>query len=301
MREKAEYIAAWLFLRLLRLLPRPVACWTATRMAALFFGLRPSLRRAADINLQIVFPHLAPTERERLIGSMMGNIGRMAVEFAYFPTYTRENIERAIVPDEMENFAKAERRGKGVLFLTGHMGAWELAAFAHGLFTTPLHFLVRPIDNPKVNTLIKRYRCFGGNEPVPKNESVRAVLRVLRQGGVVAVSADQNTMPEEAIFVDFFGVPAATTTGIARLARQTGAAVMPVYSFWDASLGKYRLHYEPELALAHTDDEQADVCRNTELFSQAVERYVRRFPDQWLWIHKRWKTRPPGEAPIYPD
>jgi Kdo2-lipid IVA lauroyltransferase/acyltransferase len=301
MRDPLEYAAAWMFLKFLRLLPRPAARRTAALIAAFFFRIRPSVRRAADFKLQLAFPDWSESERRRAMRAMIRNIGRMAAEFARFPSYSRQNMERAIVLENFENFAAAEKRGKGVLLLTGHMGAWELAPFAHALFSRPLHFLVRPVENSHVDRLINAYRCLSGNRPIAKNESARAVLRVLREGGVVGILADQNTMPEEAIFVDFFGLPAATTTGIARLARQTGAAVVPAYSYWDRSLGKYRLHYEPELALTRTGDEQADIYANTALFNRVMEDYIRRFPDQWLWVHKRWKTRPPGERALYSD
>ncbi len=152
-----------------------------------------------------------------------------------------------------------------------------------------------------MDALVNRYRGCSGNQPIMKNESARTVLRVLHSGGVVGILADQNTMPEEAVFVDFFGIPAATTTGIARLARRTGAAVVPAYSYWDESLKKYRLHYEPALELPETEDEQRDIAAHTTRFNQVIEAYVRRYPDQWVWLHQRWKTRPPGEPPIYPD
>jgi KDO2-lipid IV(A) lauroyltransferase len=225
----------------------------------------------------------------------------MAAEFARLPRYTRQNIEEAMILDGFENFAAAKRRGKGVLFLTGHMGAWELKPFAHALYSEPIDFLVRPIDNRRVDALVTRYRGLSGNRPINKNESARNVLRILRDGGVIGVLADQNAVPAESVFVDFFGIPAATTSGIARLARRTGAAVVPVYSYWDTGLRKYRLRYEPALDLTPTDDEQEDIRNYSARFNQAIEDYVRRFPDQWLWVHRRWKTRPPQERAIYPD
>ena len=129
--------------------------------------------------------------------------------------------------DGAENFDCAQRRGKGVLFLTGHMSAWELAPFAHALYGHPLHFLVRPVANPRVDALINRYRCLSGNQPIEKNRSARAILKVLGEGGTVGILADTNTSLEEGVFVDFFGRPASTTSGIARIALRTDAAVIP--------------------------------------------------------------------------
>jgi KDO2-lipid IV(A) lauroyltransferase len=301
MREHFEYVAAWIILKMLGLLPRRMARAMGAGLASLLFRLRPDICKTADFNLRLAFPEWPASRRRRAIQGMVRNLGWMAAEFAHLPRYSHENIAEAIILDDFENFVDAERRGKGVLLLTGHTGAWELSPFAHAVYHKPLHFLVRPVDNVRVDALVNRYRCSSGNQPIMKNESARAVLRVLRAGGVVGILADQNTMPEEAVFVDFFGVSAATTSGIARLARHTGAAVVPAYSYWDASIGKYRLHYEPALELSTTDDEERDILAHTTRFNQVIENYVRRFPEQWVWLHRRWKTRPPGEPPIYPD
>ncbi len=150
------------------------------------------------------------------------------------PTVHQQNIDRIVLLDGFENFAAAQARGKGVLFLTGHMSAWELAPFAQALFGYPLHFLARAIDNPRVDALVTRYRCLSGNLPVEKNQSARAVLKVLAAGGTVGILADHNTLLAEGVFVDFFGIPACTTAGLARFALHTGAAVVPGFLHWDA-------------------------------------------------------------------
>lgn len=300
MREWLEYAAAWLALKSLGLLPRPVARATGAGVAALAYFFRPPLRRAALFNLRLAFPDWTEARRRRTIRGLVWQMGWMAGEFSQFPKYTRENIERVVVLDGFENFAAAERRGKGVLFLTGHMSAWELAPFAHALYGHPLHFLVRPIDNRRVDALVNRYRCLSGNSPIDKKQSARAMLKVLRDGGTVGILADQNTSLEEGVFVDFFGIPACTTTGLARLALHTDAAVVPGYIYWDAALRKYRLRFEPAVELARSGDEAEDIRENTARFSRVIEDYARRYPEQWLWVHRRWKTRPPGEKPLYP-
>ena len=301
MRERLEYAAAWATLKFFGLLPRPVARWTAAHFAAILFRLRPVWRRVAMFNLQLAFPEWSEGERSRVAKLMVRNLGWLMAEFAHLPHYTRETIERTMVQDGFENFLAAERQGRGVLILTGHMGAWELKAFAHALYHKPAYFLVRPIKNPRVDALVNRYRGLSGNRPIEKNESARVILRVLRDGGTVGILADQNTTPAEAVFVNFFGIPAATTAGLARLARRTGAAVVPVHSYWDASLGKYRLRYEPALELVRSADEEADVGANTKLFNKTLESFIRRYPDQWFWVHRRWKNRPPAEEAIYSD
>jgi KDO2-lipid IV(A) lauroyltransferase len=300
MGEWLEYAGAWLALRLLGLLPRPLARAAGARLAALAFLFRPPLRRTALFNLRLAFPEWTDAKRRRVVRGLVRHLGWMAGEFSQFPKYTCENIERIVVLDGFENFAAAERRGKGVLLLTGHMGAWELAPFAHALYGHPLHFLVRSIDNARVDALVNRYRCLSGNAPIEKNQSARAMLKILREGGTVGILADQNTSLEEGVFVDFFGLPASTTTGLARLAPHTGAAVVPGYIYWDAALHKYRLRFEPAIGLVHTGDDATDIRENTARFTRVIENYARRHPDQWLWVHKRWKTRPPGEKPVYP-
>jgi KDO2-lipid IV(A) lauroyltransferase len=300
MKEWLEYAAAWLGIRGLGVLPRGLARAVGAGFVALAYRLRPPLRRAADFNLHLAFPEWPRAERRRVTRGLVRQIGWMAGEFSQFPDYDRENIEDIVMLDGFENFAAAEQRGKGVLFLTGHMSAWELGPFAHALYAKPLHFLVRPIDNPRVDALINRYRCLSGNQPIYKNESARAILRVLNEGGTVGILADLNTAIGEGVFVDFFGVPASTTTGIARIALHTDAAVVPAYIHWDAACRKYRLRYEPGVQLLRSGDQESDIRENTARFTRVIENYARRFPDQWLWVHKRWKTRPPGEKPFYP-
>ncbi len=300
MREWIEYAAAWIGVKSLGLLPRPAARFAGASFAAAAYAFRAPLRRAAMFNLSLAFPDWSDAKRKRVIRSMIQQIGWMAAEFSQFPKYTSENIQKIVVLDGFENFDAARRRGKGVLFLTGHMSAWELAPFAHALYGHPLHFLVRPIANRRVDALINRYRCLSGNQPIEKNKSARSILRILADGGTVGILSDHNTVLEESVFVDFFGIPASTTSGLARIALRTDAAVVPGFLSWDSARRKYRLRFEPAIELARSGDEEIDVRENTARFTKTIEDYVRAYPDQWLWVHKRWKTRPPGEKEIYP-
>jgi KDO2-lipid IV(A) lauroyltransferase len=230
---------------------------------------------------------------------MLRNLGWMAAEFARFPKYTKQNIESMVVLDGHENFLEGHRRGKGVLYLTGHIGAWELSSFAHALYGFPLHYMARPIENGKIDALVNGYRRLCGNQPIFKNESARVTLKILKGAGTIGILADQNTMPEESVFVDFFRKPASTTTGIARLALHTDAAVVPGYAVWDEGIHKYRLRFEPPVELIRTGDEERDVRENTQKFTRVLEEIIRRYPDQWIWAHGRWNTRPKGEPPLY--
>ena len=300
MRESLEFAAAWTGIKLLGLLPRPGARFVGASFAAALYAVRAPLRRAAMFNLRLAFPDWTDAQRRRVIRGMVRQIGWMAGEFSQFPKYTRENIERIVVVDGFENFEAARRRGKGVLFLTGHMSAWELAPFAQALYGYPLHFLVRPIANRRVDALVNGYRCRAGNRPIEKNKSARAILKVLADGGTVGVLADHNTDIEESVFVEFFGVSASTTSGLARLALRTDAAVVPGFLSWDEGRRTYRLRFEPAVELVRTANEEVDVVENTQRFTRVIEDFVRAHPDQWLWVHRRWKTRPPGEKALYP-
>lgn len=299
MREWCEYAAAWTIVKFLGILPRPAARGTAAAIARLLLLCRPPLRRAGIVNLRLAFPDWTDAQRRQILHRMVRYLGWMAAEFAHFPDLSRENVERLVVLDGFENFDAAHRRGKGVLFLTGHMSAWELAPFAQALYGHPLSFLARAVDNQRVDALVNHYRCLSGNRPIEKNNAARAMLRVLHDGGTVGILADQNTSLDEGIFVDFFGIPAATTTGLARIARRTDAAVVPGFLFWDGAMRKYRLRFEAAVQLQHTEDEDTDIRVNTARFNKVIEDYIRAHPDQWLWVHKRWKNRPTGEPSLY--
>ena len=300
MREWFEYVAVWAIVKSLGLLPRSLARGVAASIAQILLLCRPPLRRAGIVNLRLAFPDWTDAQRRRTLRRMARYLGWMAAEFAHFPDLSRENIERFVLLDGFENFDAARQRAKGVIFLTGHMSAWELAPFAQAVYGNPLSFLARAVDNTRVDALVSHYRCLSGNQPIEKNNAARAMLRVLHEGGTVGILADQNTSLEEGIFVDFFGIPAATTTGLARIARRTDAAVVPGFLFWDDSMRKYRLRFETGVLLQRTEDEDADIRVNTERFNNVIEDYIRAHPDQWLWVHKRWRNRPPGEPPLYP-
>jgi KDO2-lipid IV(A) lauroyltransferase len=280
-------------------LPRGLARGLAAAVALALYGMLPKLRRTAEFNLRVAFPEWDDGRRREVIRDMVRNLGWMAAEFARFPQYNRENIEEALILDGHDNFLNGQRRGKGVLYLTGHIGAWELSSFAHALYGFPLHYMARPLDNARVDNLVNQYRCLSGNRPIFKNESARALLKILKDAGTVGILADQNTMPEEGAFVDFFGKSACTTTGIARVALHTDAAVVPGYAYWDSSIGKYRLRFEPAVELIRTGDPERDVFVNTQKFAKVIESIIRKHPEQWVWVHARWKTRPKGEAELY--
>jgi KDO2-lipid IV(A) lauroyltransferase len=299
MKEWFEYAPVWLILKILGALPRRVARGFAATVTSLLFSLQPKLQKTAEFNMRLAFPDWADAQRKDATRKMVRNLGWMAAEFARLPRLTKENIEDVVILEGHENFLEGQRRGKGVLYLTGHIGAWELSSFAHALYGYPLHYMARPLDNKRLDALVNQYRCSSGNRPIFKNESARVMLRILKDSGTVGILADQNTLPAEGAFVDFFGKLACTTTGLARVALHTGAAVVPGYAYWDESIQKYRLRFEPPVELIRTGDTERDVFENTQRFAKVIEEIICKHPDQWVWVHKRWKTRPKGESALY--
>ncbi|HLI35169.1 MAG TPA: lysophospholipid acyltransferase family protein [Terriglobia bacterium] len=299
LRHRVEYWAAKGLLQLLGALPHRFARILCTALASLSYWFWPRLRRVGLWNLRLAYPDWSPRERRRVLFASFQNLGRMLADFAHFPHWNRSNIEQLIIYDGYENFDRAQRQGKGLLFLTAHFGNWELGSFAHGVYGHPVHFVARRLDNPLIDSLIDRYRCLSGGQSIEKGEFARQALRALRQGESVGILMDQNMLPTEGVFVDFFGLPACTTTGPARVARKTGAPVTLGLVIWDSQLRKYRLRFEA-VEWLRDDDPEKEITLNTAHFTKLLEQYIRRYPEQWLWMHRRWKTRPPGEPPVYP-
>jgi Kdo2-lipid IVA lauroyltransferase/acyltransferase len=299
MRHRLEYLPVRLLAAFLGALPRSLARAFGISVGLLVYAVYPRLRRVGMRNLALALPATTTTERKRILRGVYINLGRLLAEFCLFPRYTRENVERIAVYEGFQNFAEAQARGKGVVFLTAHLGGWEVSSFAHSLYGHPMNIVMRPLDNPYVDAMVDRYRTLHGNRTVSKQDFARGLLTALRQGETVGILMDTNMTPPQGAFVDFFGVPACTATGLARVALRTGAAVVPAFGVWDRHLGKYKICFEPPLRLVSTGDDEADALANTALFTKAIEGYVMRYPDQWLWVHRRWKTRPAGEPSIY--
>jgi KDO2-lipid IV(A) lauroyltransferase len=299
MRYRLEYALAWLLIRGISILPRPVARAAGIGLGQLVYLLHGKLRRVGMRNLQLAFPEKSAHERRRILRGEFTSLGRQLAEVCLFPSYTRENVTKIVVYDGFENFERAEARGKGVIYLTAHLGGWELSAFSHSIQGHPLHVVMRSMDNPFLDRFITHLRTMHGNRAVDKDNFVRGLLSAMKAGETVGILMDTNMTPPQGVFVDFFGIPACTASGLARIALRTDAAVVPGFTIWDRELRKYRLRFDPALDLIRTGDEEADIVANTALFTKVIEEYVRRYPDQWLWVHRRWKTRPAGEKSLY--
>jgi KDO2-lipid IV(A) lauroyltransferase len=299
MRQRFEYAIAWLVIKALGALPRPLARFAGISIAQAVYLLHSRLRRVGMRNLELAFPEKTLRHRKRILHGEFTSLGRQLAEVCQFPKYTLKNVNHVVVYDGFENYERALAQGKGVLFLTGHFGGWELSAFMHSLHGHPMHIVMRPPDNVYLDQLVRKYRTMHGNKAVDKDDFVRGLLQAIKKGEVVGILMDTNMTPPQGIFVNFFGIPACTASGLARIALRTDAAVVPGFTIWDAALGKYRLRFDPALRLIRTGNNASDIRANTQLFTNVIEEYVRKYPEQWLWVHRRWKTRPPGEPPLY--
>lgn len=299
MREALEYAFAWTLLKTLGALPRAGARRAGAAVGALAWHLLPRLRRTGLRNLELAFPDLPREERTAILRGEYRSLGWQLGEFCQMRRYTRESTRGFIHYEGLENYLAARDRGKGVLIVTAHLGAWELSSFWHSLMGYPMSMVIRRLDNPRVDRLVNGIRCLHGNRVLHKDDFARGLLSAMRRGETVGILMDTNMTPPQGVFVPFFGVEACTASGLARVALRTGAAVLPGFLVWEAAEAKYVLHFGPEIPLTRSGDEDADMVANTALFTEVIEDYVRRYPEQWLWVHRRWKTRPPAGSSIY--
>jgi KDO2-lipid IV(A) lauroyltransferase len=299
LRQKLEYAPVWLIVKTIGALPRWLARAIGISIAWIVYLFHVRLRHVGMRNLALAFPDKSRRERARILRGEFTSLGRQLAEVCLFPRYTLQNVDKVVVYDGFENFERALARGKGVLFLTGHLGGWEVSSFMHSLHGHPLHIVMRALDNVYLDRFMRHYRTMHGNSTVDKDDFVRGLLSAMKKGETVGILMDTNMTPPQGVFVDFFGIPACTASGMARIALRTDAAVVPGFTVWDSRLRKYRLRFDPAVQLIRTGDDDADAIANTALFTKVIEDYVCHYPDQWLWVHRRWKTRPEGEPPLY--
>jgi len=299
MRKALEFAFAWTLLTLYGVLPRRVARAAGTGLGAFAWAVLPRLRLSGLRNLELAYPDLPVAERERMLRNLYRSLGWQLAEFCQMRRYTRENTRGLARYEGLENYLTARDRGTGVLIVTAHLGAWELSSFWHSLMGYPMTMVIRRLDNPRVDQLVNDIRCLHGNKVVHKDDFARGLLSAMRRGETVGILMDTNMTPPQGVFVPFFGVEACTASGLARVALRTGAAVLPGFMVWEPSEEKYVLRFGAEIALVQTGDDDRDVLENTARFTAAIEEMVRRYPEQWLWVHRRWKTRPEGEPPLY--
>lgn len=293
-RNRVEYCLALAVIKTLEWLPVRLADPLARAAVRLCLDLPvPRLRRTAGQNLAMALPQMNTADRRRTIDGVFRSIARIIVAFAKFPRIRKQNIDQWIRCEGGEHFAEALSRGRGVLFATAHLGNWELSAFAHALITGPMNVVVRPLDNPLIDAFVERRRELSGNRVIGKGDFARAILKALAANEAVGILIDQNASLDSGVFVDFFGVPACAGSGFAKIAARSGAAVIPGFALWSEAEQRYVLRFYPPVPIT------GDAVLDTQTLHARLEQVIRDHPDQWLWLHRRWKTRPPGELPLY--
>ena len=299
MKERMEYWLVLAVARTLGWLPRGLARLLVRILTLTCYLALARLRHVGERNLELAFPELSSKTRKRILRHLFRNLGWQLVEFCRMPRYTAENTRGWIRTEGLLHYLSAEAKGKGVLVLTGHLGGWELSSFYHSLMGHPMGMVIRRLDNRLLDEYVNSIRCLYGNRALHKDDFARGLLTAMHAGETVGILMDTNMTPPQGVFVKFFGITACTASGLARVALKTGAAVVPGFLVWEAAERKYVLHFGPELAFTQTGDHEADILTATQQCNDVLESWIRRYPDQWLWIHRRWKNRPPGEAPLY--
>lgn len=285
-----EYALVRIAVASLQYAPLALARVLARAYAGMLDKAVPRLRRIARRNMEIV---QLPGDHEAIIDGVYASIGRILLAISRFPRIDRANIGEWIGYEGLEHFTAAKAQGRGVLFATAHLGNWELSAFAHGMLTEPMQVVVRPLDNPLIDALAEQRRTLSGNRVISKKDAARTILKALRTNDAVGILVDQNVTPAEGVFIDFFGVKACAGSAFVKLAHHSGAVVIPGFALWKQDEQRFVLRFYPPLELS------GDVATDTQRLHSVIERVIREHPDQWFWIHRRWKTRPAGEAPIY--
>ncbi len=299
MRERIEFWLVMAVARTLWWMPRGLARLFADALAGGVYRSLGRLRRVGLRNLELALPELSMGKRNRILRGVYRHLGWQLVEFCRMTRYTQENTRGWMRTEGLEHYLAAEARGKGVLVLTGHLGAWELSSFYHSLMGHPMGLVIRRLDNRRLDDFVNGIRCLHGNRVLHKDDFARGLLTAMRAGETVGILMDTNMTPPQGVFVKFFGLEACTASGLARVALKTGAAVVPGFAVWEPDERQYVLHFGPELEFEHTADTEADILAATQLCNDVIEAWIRRYPDQWLWIHRRWKTRPAGELGLY--
>ena len=290
MRHQIEHAAVSCIAVIVRALPLPVARRLGEVLGLMFYRVDAVHRRIALANLEVAFPKKSPQECRMVARSMFQHFGRLLFDLLKYSSLSRERQMALVDWEGEERVRLALAQGKGILFCTGHFGFWEQQALAHALKFEPMGVMARPLDNPKLHDFLEAIRTSNGNDVVYRRGAVRKALRLLADGKGIGILIDQHMTSADAIYVDFFGRPAATTSTLAALAIRTGAPVIPLFAFPLAG-GRYRMIYEHPVEPPAHDSEDA-VREFTQRCTDVLEMHVRRHPELWLWMHRRWRDAP---------
>lgn len=287
-----EYYIFTLSLKALSLLPLRFTAKAGEVIGGLLYVIDRRHRAIALKNLNMALGGEGDLDSLKQIARRsLENLGRSAGEFISIRRYTKENIREFITIEGLENFESAHKEGRGVILLTGHFGNWELLGIAISLIGYPFHVVVRPLDNRLLDKRVNELRSIGGNKVIYKKNALSESLRLLKKRELVGFLIDQNTSREEGVFVDFFGKRAATNRGLALIALKSGVPVIPVFIIREGSV-YHKVIFEKAVEVTRSGDMSDDITKNTQRFTKIIESYIIKYPDQWLWVHDRWKTRP---------
>ena len=290
MRHRIEYLAVSSIALTVRALPLSVVRGLGEGLGLMVYLVDRVHRRIALANLEVAFPKKSAGECRAIAKSMFQHFGRLLLELLKFSSLPQHRQMALVDWEGEERVRLALAQGKGILFCTGHFGFWEQQALAHALKFEPMAVMARPLDNPKLHDLLEAIRTSNGNEVVYRRGAVRKALRLLADGKAVGILIDQHMTSADAIYVDFFGRPAATTSTLAALAIRTGAPVIPLFAF-PLPGGRYRMIYEHPVAPPAHDSDDA-IREFTQRCTDVLEMHVRRHPELWLWMHRRWRDAP---------
>ena len=296
---KLEYYAMRGIVGAIGLFPLKTSMNVGKNIGYAIGSLIPKLKKTGRRNLEIALPELSADEKEKILRGTFESLGRHLGFVSHFRKFEREDIHTLVEVVGKEHFDTAHEAGRGILFFTGHFGSWEVFNLLPPAFGYGMNILVRRIDNSLVENFVDNLRTRFGSVTLDKTKSARQMFRVLENGELLGILADLNAQKKEGVFVDFFGVPASTTISIAKLALKTNAVVLPAFAVWNEAKQKYVVHLEPPIDYEKTENAEADIKILTQNITNLVEKYVRQFPEQWLWIHKRWNTRPDSEPNLY--
>jgi KDO2-lipid IV(A) lauroyltransferase len=287
LRHRLEYVVVLGVRFLVRILPEPLGRGLGTLIGLTFYAFDGGHRRLAIRQLQAAFPTRSAAECRAIARSTFGHFGRLLVALLRFSALTPDAIRELVEIEGTERVSAALEAGRGAIVVTGHFGFWEIAGIAHPLGLSPMSVLARPLDNPYLNRLLERTRCTTGNSVIYRQGALRRVLRALSANQVVAILIDQHIQPADAVTVDFFDRPASTTAAVASMALRTGAVIVPAFGL-PLPGGRYRLVYEHPIDPPPADSPDP-VRELTQRCTDVLEMYVRRHPQLWLWMHRRWR------------
>ncbi len=285
------------------MLPRKAAisiCIGLVKFVALFI---PRIKTVGMKNLSLAFPEKTIDEHKRILSGTFESLGRVLGELSQFHKYDPETLDDIIDleldAESIDLYQRVRKEQRGVILATGHFGNWEILVLSFAALYEPISYLARPLDNPKIEDALSSLRMKFGNTPINKSNSAMTAVNVLKTKFGLGILADVNAHPREGVFVPFFGIQACTPAGAATIAIRANAYIYPVACVWDKENSRYKFIHGKLLEVSKTGDRKRDIVETTAAFTSELESLIRQYPEQWMWTHKRWKTRPPGEEPFY--